>query len=83
MLIDNPPELDVNNGSMGLNMVRNMLEVHDRGIALCQGCHLQNLQAYTHKFLGYLTMKYDQDLRPQQYWKLSRLTSRSGLQLQS
>ena len=64
LLIDNPPELDVNNGSMGLNMVRNMLEVHDRAIALCQGFHLQNLKAYTHKFLGYLTMKYDQDLRP-------------------
>ena len=63
LLIDNPPELDVNNGSMGLNTV-NMLEVHDRGIALCQGCHLQNLKAYAHKFLGYLTMKYDQDLRP-------------------
>lgn len=63
LLIDNPPELEVTNGSMGLNMVRNILEVHDRGMALCQGCHLHNLKAYTHKFLTYLTIKYDSDLR--------------------
>ena len=63
LLFDDPPSLDVSNNSMGVNSIRNMLEVHDRAIALCQGAHLANLKAYTHKFLGFLTAKYDGDLR--------------------
>ena len=63
LLFDDPPSLDVSNNSMGVNSIRNMLEVHDRAIALCQGARLANLKAYTHKFLGFLTAKYDGDLR--------------------
>ena len=63
LLFDDPPSLDVSNNAMGLNSIRNMLEVHDRAIALCQGAHLANLKAYTHKFIGFLTAKYDGDLR--------------------
>lgn len=47
LLLDDPPSLEVNNNSMGVNSIRNMLEVHDRAIALCQGAHLANLKAYT------------------------------------
>jgi hypothetical protein len=43
LLLDDPPSLEVNNNSMGVNSIRNMLEVHDRAIALCQGAHLANL----------------------------------------
>jgi len=63
LLLDDPPSLDISNNSMGVNSIRNMLEVHDRAIALCQGAHLANLKAYTHKFLGFLTAKYEGDLR--------------------
>ena len=63
LLFDDPPSLDVSNNAMGVNSIRNMLEVHDRAIALCQGAHLANLKAYTHKFIGFLTAKYDGDLR--------------------
>ena len=63
LLFDDPPSLDISNNSMGVNSIRNMLEVHDRAIAFCQGAHLANLKAYTHKFLGFLTTKYDGDLR--------------------
>ncbi|CAL1156897.1 unnamed protein product [Cladocopium goreaui] len=63
LLFDDPPSIDVSNNAMGVNSIRNMLEVHDRAIALCQGAHLANLKAYTHKFIGFLTAKYDGDLR--------------------
>ena len=63
LLFDDPPSLDVSNNAMGVNSIRNMLEVHDRAIALCQGAHLANLKAYTHKFIGFLTARYDGDLR--------------------
>ena len=36
-----------------------MLKVHDRAIAICQGAHLANLKAYTHKFVSFLTQKVD------------------------
>ena len=63
LLFDDPPSIDVSNNAMGVNSIRNLLGVHDRAIALCQGAHLANLKAYTHKFIGFLTAKYDGDLR--------------------
>jgi len=63
LLFDDPPSLEVSNNAMGVNSIRSMLEVHDRAIALCQGAHLPNLKPYTHKFLSFLTAKYDGDLR--------------------
>ncbi|CAL1128619.1 unnamed protein product [Cladocopium goreaui] len=44
LLFDDPPSIDVSNNAMGVNSIRNMLEVHDRAIALCQGAHLANLK---------------------------------------
>lgn len=63
LLFDDPPSLEVSNNAMGLKSIRSMLEVHDRAIALCQGAHLPNLKPYTHRFLSFLTAKYDGDLR--------------------
>lgn len=59
LLLDEPPSLDINNSTMGVNAVRNMLEIHDRAIAICGGAHLANLKAYSHKFLSFLTQRVD------------------------
>ncbi|CAL1130286.1 unnamed protein product [Cladocopium goreaui] len=51
---------------MGVNAIRNMLEVHNTALALVGACHLQRLRAYTLKFMGFLTQRLDSDsgLRP-------------------
>ena len=85
LLFDDPPSIDVSNNAMGVNSIRNMLEVHDRAIALCQGAHLANLKAYTHKFIGFLTAKYDGDLRNPSVleWRLNMQTKKFGRSLPS
>ena len=35
LLIDDPPSLEINNGNMGINSVRNLLAVHDVAVAVC------------------------------------------------
>ena len=50
LLIDDPPSLEINNGNMGINSVRNLLAVHDVAVAMRGGAHLANLKAYSHKF---------------------------------
>lgn len=59
LLVDEPPSIDISNGSMGINSVRNLLAVHDVAIAMCGGAHLANLKAYSHKFVGFLTQRID------------------------
>ena len=59
LLLDEPPALEINSSNMGVNAIRNLLEIHDRAIAICQGAHLANLKAYSHKFLSFLTQKVD------------------------
>ena len=59
LLIDDPPSLEINNGNMGINSVRNLLAVHDVAVAMCGGAHLANLKAYSHKFVGFLTQRID------------------------
>ena len=61
LLLDDPPALEISNAGMGINAIRNMLEVHNVAIGLCQGAHLQNLKAYSHKFMSLLTQKVDPD----------------------
>ena len=59
LLVDEPPSMDISNGNMGINCVRNLLAVHDVAIAMCGGAHLANLKAYSHKFVGFLTQRVD------------------------
>eukprot|EP00435_Cladocopium_sp_Y103_P029288 s1740_g7.t1 len=61
LLMDEPPCLEINSSTMGVNAIRNMMEVHDRAIAICQGAHLANLKAYTQKFISFLTQRTDSD----------------------
>ena len=59
LLLDDPPALEISNFGMGIDAIRNMLEVHNVAIALCQGAHMQNLKAYSRKFMSFLTQKVD------------------------
>ena len=60
LLVDDPPSMDISNGNMGINGVRNLLAVHDVAVAMCGGAHLANLKAYySHKFVGFLTQRVD------------------------
>ncbi len=59
LLADDPPSMDISNGNMGINSVRNLLAVHDVAVAMCGGAHLANLKAYSHKFVGLLTQRVD------------------------
>lgn len=61
LLVDEVPSIEVSNGSMGLNAIRNVLELQDRAIALCRGAHMHNLKSYSQKFLSYLTQRVDGD----------------------
>ena len=59
LLVDDPPSIDISNGNMGINSVRNLLAVHDVAVAMCGGAHLANLKAYSHKFVSFLTQRTD------------------------
>lgn len=59
LLLDDPPALEISNSGMGTDAIRNMLEVHSVAIAICRGARAQNLKAYTHKFMSFLTQKLD------------------------
>ena len=61
LIYDEPPSIEINNQSMGINAVRSMFDVFNVAVALTEGAHLAHLKAYSLKFLGFLTQKYDQD----------------------
>eukprot|EP00439_Symbiodinium_sp_Y106_P005842 s803_g1.t1 len=47
LLLDEPPQIDINDATMGISMVRCLLEVHDNALALAGTAHLARLQAYS------------------------------------
>lgn len=61
LLVDDPPSIKVSNTGMGINAVRNLLDVHNTAIAMCGGAHLANLKAYSMKLLSFLTQRVDVD----------------------
>jgi hypothetical protein len=46
---------------MGVNAIRNMLDVHNTALALVGSCHLQRLRSYSLKFMGFMTQRLDGD----------------------
>ena len=46
---------------MGVDAVRSIFDLFNVAVALAEGAHLAHLKAYSLKFLGYLTQKYDPD----------------------
>ena len=61
LIYDEPPSIEINNQSMGINAVRSMFDVFNVAVALAEGAHLAHLKAYSLKFLSFLTQRYDQD----------------------
>ena len=47
LLLDEPPQIDINDATMGISMVRCLLEVHDTALALAGTAHLARLKAYS------------------------------------
>ena len=43
-------------------LYRSIVELQNFGVALCNGAHLGNLRAFSHKFLSFLTVRLDGDL---------------------
>ena len=61
LLLDEPPALDINNTGMGVNAIRNMMDIHNTAMALVGACHLQRLRAYSLRFMSFLTQRLDGD----------------------
>ncbi|CAE7194755.1 unnamed protein product [Symbiodinium sp. CCMP2592] len=40
LLLDEPPQIDINDSTMGISMIRRLLEVHDNALALAADKHL-------------------------------------------
>ena len=66
LLLDEPPQIDINDATMGISMVRRLLEVHDNALALAGTAHLARLKAYSSKFLGLVSQRFppETSLRP-------------------
>ncbi|CAE7833488.1 unnamed protein product [Symbiodinium sp. CCMP2592] len=66
LLLDEPPQIDINDSTMGISMIRRLLEVHDNALALAGTAHLARLKAYTSKFLSLVSQKFppETNLRP-------------------
>ncbi|CAE7338940.1 unnamed protein product, partial [Symbiodinium sp. CCMP2592] len=58
LLLDEPPQIDINDSTMGISMIRRLLEVHDNALALAGTAHLVRLKAYTSKFLSLVSQKF-------------------------
>ena len=61
LILDEPPSIEISNQGMGTHAIRSMMEVHNLALALVESCHLQRLKAYTLRFMGFLTQKFDAD----------------------
>ena len=69
LLLDEPPQIEINDTTMGISMVCRLLEVHDNALALAGTAHLARLarlKAYSSKFLGLVSQRFppEASLRP-------------------
>ena len=46
---------------MGVNAIRNMMDIHNTAMSLVGSCHLQRLRAYSLRFMSFLTQRLDGD----------------------
>ena len=53
LLADEPPSIDISNTGMGTNAIRNILDVRNVAIAMCQGAH------HSQRFLSLLSQRVD------------------------
>eukprot|EP00435_Cladocopium_sp_Y103_P073418 s313_g43.t1 len=61
MLIDEPPAIEVSNGTMGMHGLRQMFETFSFAMSMAEVAHLSSLKGYYLKFLSMMTQKFDAD----------------------
>ena len=61
LLLDEPPSVEINNSSMGINAVRTMFDMANTALALVESAHLASLKAYSIKFMSHLTQRLDSE----------------------
>ena len=59
ILLDEPPSLDISNGSLGMNALRQMFETFSFAMSMADVAHLASLKAYYLKFLQLMSQKLD------------------------
>ena len=59
LLVDTPPELTIENGSMGLHALRQTFETFSYAAAMVEIAHLATLKQYFLRFLNLMTVKLD------------------------
>ena len=59
LLVDTPPELTIENGSMGLHALRQTFETFIYAAAMVEIAHLATLKQYFLRFLNLMTVKLD------------------------
>lgn len=60
-LLDDPPSVEVSNGTLGLHALRNMFECWAYAMALNELAHLASLKEYFLRFMGFMTTRYESD----------------------
>eukprot|EP00435_Cladocopium_sp_Y103_P050389 s2071_g15.t1 len=61
ILMDEPPALEISNGSMGLHALRQLFEIFSFAMSMAELGHLSSWKAYYLKFLTLMTQRFDAD----------------------
>ncbi|CAE7840592.1 unnamed protein product [Symbiodinium sp. CCMP2592] len=66
LILDEPPSIEISDGTMGVSGVQRILAVHDTALAMVGSAHLARLKAYSSKFVHLLSQRFDpaSGLRP-------------------
>ena len=59
LLVDTPPELNIENGSMGMHALRQTFETFSYAMAMVELAHLATLKNYYLRFINLMTTKMD------------------------
>ena len=61
LLVDSPPELTIENGSMGMHALRQTFETFSYAMAMVDLAHLATMKHYYLRFISLMTTKMDQE----------------------
>ena len=61
LLVDTPPELNIENGSMGMHALRQTFETYSYAMAMVELAHLATMKQYYLRFLHLMTTKLDSE----------------------
>ena len=61
LLVDTPPELNIENGSMGMHALRQIFETFSYAMAMVELAHLATMKNYFLRFINLMTTKMDSE----------------------